>query len=194
MSPSQSPSSKTAENNFTDLRAVLSKYIYHWPLFLLFLIIAFAGAYTYIQITNPVYSINASILVKDQKKSPQEKSSEELKGLDQSGASNNAEAEIQVLKSKNLIDQVVNNLQLWVTYKTKDGLKSQDLYETPPFKFFLLRKMGGLKGEKIEVLIKDQKTFEIKNSHGEPQRVAFNQKLKNDFGTRLLKPTNFITK
>jgi tyrosine-protein kinase Etk/Wzc len=194
MSPLQSTSSKTAENHSTDLRAVLTKYIYHWPLFLLCLVLALAGAYAYIKVVNPVYGISASILVKDEKKSPQEKSEEELKGLGQSGSSNNAEAEIQVLKSKNLIDQVVNNLQLWVTYKKHDGFKSQDLYASPPFKFFLIKKTGQLTGQKIEVLIKDKNTFEVKDQNGNPQAVAFNQKLKNDFGTWVLRPTNFLNK
>jgi len=191
MSSLQSTSSKTAETNFTDLRAVLTKYIYHWPLFVLCLVLALGAAYTYLQVVNPVYWINASILVKDQKKTGQEKS-EELKGLDQTGSSNNAEAEIQVLKSKNLVDQVVNNLQLWVSYKTRDGFKTRDLYGASPFRFFLIQRTGELKGQEIKVLIKDKNTFEIENESGNKQTVAFNQTLKTDFGRWVLRPTNFL--
>jgi len=181
---------KVNDNQFTDLRVVLTKYLYHWPLFLLGLLLAFGCAYIYLQLVNPVYEVSATILVKDEKKAPQEKSA--LQELDQSSSPKNAEAEIEILKSKNLISKVVNDLQLWVTYKTHEDFKTHDIYETKPFKFFLIKQAGELKGQKIEVLIKDKNTFEIQGAKGHAQVIPFNKILKNNIGKWTLKPTEFL--
>jgi len=90
------------KNNFIDLGAVLKRYLYHWPLFVLGLLIAGGIAYTYLNVTNPVYEVNATILVKDEKKSPEEKAA--LPELEQTTSPKNAEAEIEIVRSKK-IDQ-----------------------------------------------------------------------------------------
>lgn len=184
---SASTSYKADKHQFVDLRTILSKYIYHWPLFVLGLIIAFAGAYAYVQNANTSYEVSATILVKDEKKSPQEKAV--LPELEQSSSPKNAEAEIEILRSKNLVSKVVNDLQLWTTYQTKQGFKTKDLYGAEPFKLILLQK-GIFSGDKMEVLIKDAKSFEVENLNGQKQTVAFNTSFKNDAGTWLLKPTH----
>jgi len=111
------PRRRPTNSQFTDLKTVLSKYFYHWPLFILGLVVAFAAAFIYLQVTSPVYPINATILVKDEKKSPQEKSSMEELNLTSSPRS--AETEIQVLTSTKLISHVVNDLGLSTTYTTE---------------------------------------------------------------------------
>ncbi|OKS86395.1 GumC family protein [Mucilaginibacter polytrichastri] len=181
----------TAGHQFTDLRVVLTKYVYHWPLFALGLIVALTGAYIYLHNVNPVYEISATILVKDEKKSPQQEKSA-LPELDQTSSPKNAETEIEILKSKNLVKQVVNNLQLWVNYKSGVDFKTQDLYETSPVKFLLVQKTGSLTGKKISIVIKDKNTFVFDNVSGQKQSAAFNTPIKNGFGTWLLKPTGFI--
>ena len=180
---------KADKHQFSDLKTVLSRYFYHWPLFVLGVIIAIAGAYFYLQNANPAYEVSATILVKDEKKSPQDKAA--LPELEQSSSPKNAESEIEILRSKKLVSQVVNALQLWTTYTTKQGLKTKDLYENAPFKFVLLQK-GALNGDKIEVVIKDKTHFEVENLSGQKQTVAFNQSFKNSVGTWLLKPTNVL--
>jgi len=191
MSIKQQKGSKTANKpQVTDLRAVLTKYIYHWPLFILGLIIAGAGAYFYMHIVNPVYEISATILVKDDKKSPEDKPA--VPELEQSGSSKNAEAEIEILRSKNLISKVVNQLQLWTTYTIEQSIKKQDLYETTPVKFVLVKKGGTLRNQQLKIHLKDKNSFEVENLSGQKQTVAYNTPVKNTFGTWMLKPTDYL--
>jgi tyrosine-protein kinase Etk/Wzc len=180
----------TPQYQFTDLRVVLTKYIYHWPLFFIGIIIALAGAYLYLYSANPVYEISATILVKDEKKSPQQEKSV-LPELDQTSSPKNAETEIEILKSKKLISEVVNQLQLWVSYKEDGGLKKQDLYESSPVRFTLIRKTGSMSGQKLNIQIKDKNTFLFKNARGQFQEVPFNTPLKSAFGSWTLKQTSF---
>ncbi len=181
---------KSNNHQLTDVRVILTKYFFHWPLFLLGLSLAFAGAYFYLQIANPVYEINASILVKDQKKSPQEKAA--LQELNQSASAGNAETEIEILRSKNIVSQVVDDLQLWTSYERSDGLKTEDLYETTPFKFNLLKTAGTLKKQNLEILIKDNRSFELQNENGDVQIFPFNKPVKSSLGSWMLTPTENI--
>jgi len=152
--------------------------------------IAFAAAFFYMQITNPVYEVSATILVKDEKKSPEEKSA--LPELDQTSSPKNAEAEIEIIRSKNLVTKVVDTLQLWAVYKYKNGLKTQDLYETAPFKFVMEQKAGMIPSQNVDILIKDAHSFMVKNLSGQDQVVSFNSPVKSAFGTWTLKPTSFL--
>jgi tyrosine-protein kinase Etk/Wzc len=180
---------KADRHQFSDLKTILNKYFYHWPLFVLCLILALAGAYVYLQNATPAYEVSATILVKDEKKSPTDKAA--LPELEQSSSPKNAESEIEILRSKNLVSRVVNGLQLWTTYKTKQGFKTKDLYEIAPFKFILLQK-GIINGDKLDILVKDKNHFEVENLSGQKQTVAFNQSFQNGLGTWLLKPTNLL--
>ncbi|MCJ8211015.1 polysaccharide biosynthesis tyrosine autokinase [Mucilaginibacter sp. RS28] len=188
MNVRDSKGSKTDKNQFTDLKTVLAKYIYHWPLFILGLVLAAVGAYAYMHIVNPEYEISASILVKDEKKAPEDRSP--VPELDMNTSPKNAEAEIEILRSKKLVGQVVNDLQLWATYTTSNGLKTVDLYETAPFKFVLLTKRGSLNGQSFTVHIKDKNSFELSTKKGGKETLAFNQTLRNSFGSWMLQPTD----
>lgn len=137
---------------FTDLRFILAKYLYHWPLFVLGLVIAMAGAYVYLAVVNPAFEISATILVKDEKKSPQEKSA--LPELEQSTSPKNAEAEIEILRSKKLVGRVVDTLHLWVDYSTKTGLKATDLYKTSPVEIVFRNRFRYQKAKSFKSLSK----------------------------------------
>ncbi|MDF3079327.1 MAG: polysaccharide biosynthesis tyrosine autokinase [Sphingobacteriaceae bacterium] len=179
------------ENHFTDLGRIAKKYLYHWPLFLLGLILAFTAAAIYLKTVDPAYEISATILVKDEKKAAPDKSG--LQEIDEARTPKSAETEIQILRSKNIITKVINDLQLWVNYSAKDGLvKKDDLYETTPFRFMLAGKGNLLKKQSFEVTIKNANTYEVKNLSGGKQTHRFNELVKSGFGRWVLKPTDFL--
>ena len=178
------------KHQFVDLRSVLTKYFYHWPLFVLVFLLSMAVALTYLHNASPVYEVSATILVKDDKKAPDDKAA--IPELEQSGSPKNAEAEIEILKSKKMINKVIDTLQLWANYSTSGGFKIQDLYLTSPFKFVLVEKGGSLRNQQIDVKIKDKNSFEIKNMNGQLQTVQFNSPVSDTRGTWLLKSTQFL--
>ena len=72
------------------------------------------------------------------------KSELEKMGLDGFvSSSNNVDNEIEVLKSKSLAREVVNNLGLFVTYKDEDEFPSRELYRTSPVVVSLTPQEGG---------------------------------------------------
>ncbi|WP_461450158.1 GumC family protein [Mucilaginibacter sp.] len=183
---------KTNKSNNATL--ALKKYLFHWPLFLLAIGISLAVATLYLTFSKPVYTIKASILIKEDKSSasgdPQTAMLHEV-GL--ASSSEGVENEISIIKSKQIIDKIVNDLQLWVTYIKKDGfLQTEDLYKNTPVKLDTLIAYGGSKKGVLEVKIKDSKTFLLKQGDDQFVELAFDKYHISDFGSWKLSPTKNI--
>lgn len=116
-----------------DVKAILFKYIIRWPWFVASVIVCMACAWIYLKQSTPAYNINASILIKDEKKGGMLGS--EFSGLEDLGLLNpskNIDNEIEILQSKSLIKDVINELGLYIDYTTSKGFKTIDLYGISP--------------------------------------------------------------
>lgn len=175
--------SKKSEN----WKVVLKKYLFHWPLFLIALIITVSLAFIYLKRYKPVYEIKATMIVKDNSK--QNNSKDDL--LDEMGTNSPdlIENEIKVLKSRQLINLIVDDLQLWVTYYRKDGLftkndalTSSDLYTDSPVKFVLTNTKGKLNNQGIKVKLIDNKHFDLLTKDGKSTPLTYGQEYQDKFG------------
>ncbi|MGZ3756182.1 MAG: GumC family protein [Mucilaginibacter sp.] len=175
-------------DNVTGASNLIKKYIYHWPLFILTTIIAFTAAYFYIKVTNPIYPILSTLEFKAPTASSasltvnQNSTEQQLNPIDKPVI---VENEIEVMQSKKLIYQVVNQLELWVNYSQKKGLSTKDLYKATPvhFQFLLQNGIISPRGEKIAILIKDTTSFVYKDAAGVSKVYKFSSPVKSPFGT-----------
>lgn len=118
-----------------NIQELLFRYLIHWPWFVVSIIICIACAWGYLRLTTPIYNITATILIKDEKKGGGANMSSELEKMGLDGfvsSSSNVDNEIEVLRSKSLAREVVNNLGLFVTYMDEDEFPSKELYHTSP--------------------------------------------------------------
>lgn len=118
-----------------NIQELLFRYLIHWPWFVVSIIICIACAWGYLRLTTPIYNITATVLIKDEKKGGGANMSSELEKMGLDGfvsSSNNVDNEIEVLRSKSLVREVVNNLGLFVTYMDEDEFPSKELYHTSP--------------------------------------------------------------
>ena len=95
-----------------NIREVLNKYLRHWPWIALFAIIAVGIAYLYVQSQNNVYRTTSSVLVKDSKKGDIASELDIFSDLGISKNQSNLHNEIEVLKSRPLIEKAVRRLHL----------------------------------------------------------------------------------
>ncbi len=51
-----------------DIKKLVDKYLYHWPLFVLGLVLAVVGAFYYLRVTDPTYEVKAALEFKDLRK------------------------------------------------------------------------------------------------------------------------------
>ena len=118
-----------------NIQELLFRYLIHWPWFVVSIIICIACAWGYLRLTTPIYNISATVLIKDEKKGGGASMSSDLEKMGLEGfvsSSSNVDNEIEILRSKSLAREVVNNLGLFVTYMDEDEFPSKELYHTSP--------------------------------------------------------------
>lgn len=182
------------KNQDIDFGRLTKKYLYHWPLFLVFGILIFPLAYYYVYVTPSNYDIKASILIKDDTKKQDKQPTSALHEIDLINSAKVVENEIEILHSRNLVTKVVQDLDLSVNYKYKDGMKMTDLYNNSPVKFVLTKPGESRDKKSLEFKIIDKKSFDLKTKDGEFKRYNFNRTYKSNFGSWELQPTKNISK
>lgn len=118
-----------------NIQEIIFRYLIHWPWFIASVIICIILAWTYLYTTTPIYNISATVLIKDDEKGGGKSMNSELEKLGLDGfvsSSKNIDNEIEVLRSKSLAREVVNQLNLYVTYEDGDIFPERELYRISP--------------------------------------------------------------
>ena len=124
------------DSSFVKIRQNLFKYLSHWYLFFLFMGLAFGIAYIYLKYTNPVYKATGTLLlVKDDKGGGVDK--DMIDALINGRPKVNVQDEIELIKSRYLLNRVVENNNLDVSVESIGRIKTSDL--SAPFPFTLVR-------------------------------------------------------
>lgn len=116
------------------IEKIVTKAIRYWPLFLVSIVICLCASVLYLRYVTPVYKTHAKILIKDEKKggNSEDKLFQDL-GL--STGISNVENEIEILKSRVLMQDVVRELNLHIRYYSETGLSKKEYYTDAPVTF-----------------------------------------------------------
>jgi len=124
-------------SNSIDISEIIKPYIRKWPWFILSGFIALVIGYFALKFMTPIYDVQTTVLVKDAKSSASPVANElgflpDLSGL--GGLKTNSIAnEIEILKSKKMMREVVINKNLQTIIISKGRVKAVELYkETSP--------------------------------------------------------------
>jgi len=112
----------------------LFRYVIHWPWFVASILICLIVAWGYLYFQTPVYQVSASIMIKDDKKGGNSGSAD-LENLGLGGVITSAQSidnEIELLRSKTILKEVVNSLELYITYYDEDEFPKREMYKTSP--------------------------------------------------------------
>lgn len=118
-----------------NIQEILFRYLIHWPWFVISVALCIVLAWIYLYTATPVYNISATVLIKDEEKGGGASMSSELEKMGLDGfmtSSKNIDNEIEVLRSKSLAREVVNQLNLFVTYQDEDAFPVNELYRNSP--------------------------------------------------------------
>ena len=116
--------------NFQNIFATL---VLNWHWFLLSLIIFICGALIYLRYTEPVYKVSARMLIKDERKN--KNTTEMLAGIEDLGFLSNSSGvdnEVEVLRSRLLLRDVVRDLKLYTEYRREGRVHHQIVYKGQP--------------------------------------------------------------
>lgn len=108
----------------------LFKLIPYWRLFLVLAVVSILGAWIYLQYKTPLYETTARILLREDKKDAQD--SKSFESMDVISPKRTVDNEAEVIKSTDIINNVVNDLGLYAPVYQKDGFKQVLAYSSSP--------------------------------------------------------------
>ncbi len=109
---------------------LLSRFTSRWHWFLISVVICFLIAFFVARVQTPMYVIHAKVLINDPRRGAGEASALEGIGI-ASSAGSAVENEAEVLRTKDLVQDVVEARKLNIVYYYKSNLRNRELYEAP---------------------------------------------------------------
>ena len=126
----ESPEGGKSRLNFQTIYAAL---VLNWQWFLLSLIICVCGALIYLRYAEPVYKVSARMLIKDETR--KRATNQMLAGVEDLGFLTNStgiDNEVEVLRSRVLLRDVVKDLKLYTEYRSEGRINKKIVYQTQP--------------------------------------------------------------
>ena len=188
-----------SKDNF---RSTIDTYLSKWKWILLSLVVALIAAFLFLRYSTYQYQSSASIKLKEERNRSQlpEISSLQDYGLF-SDNSTNVLDEIEILKSRTIIQKVVDELDLNINYYVSGLVKEQEVYFNPPVNLnfiatdSVISKMDTtfymkiISPDKFELSKSDnKKLFEIDKSDG--TEYSFGDRIPTSFGDVIITPNN----
>lgn len=117
-----------------NFQTILAALVLNWQWFLLSLIIFVSGALIYLRYAEPVYSISARMLIKDDN-SKKNNASQILSNMEDFGFLTNStgiDNEIEIIQSRILLRDAVKDLKLYTEYRRVGRVRDAILYGIQP--------------------------------------------------------------
>ncbi|GGI28241.1 GumC family protein [Pedobacter mendelii] len=150
--PELNVQSLSEEEEGIDIKKIFGNLLLKWHWFLISAVVCLIIAFLYSRYTPPVYRIAAKVLVNDDQKggglNKQAGALMDLGGI--MGGQNSVENEIEILRTRFLMEQVVRQMQLNIVYYHKANLVNRELYEAP-FKLNILSSVDTISPTLIQV-------------------------------------------
>jgi len=185
---------KIDEEENINIRQIIDQYLHFWKWFLLCIIISFTGAYIYLKYAQKQYQVTAKILLNEKENASGELAAlAEVNPLVGNYANGKINDQIEILKSRRLIEKVIINNNLNITYEAEGKLKNTQIAESEsPFKVIFLKQEDKL-NENLKAtfnvkVISNQKFILTDLSTGKENTHLFSNKIINDFGNIIISP------
>jgi capsular exopolysaccharide synthesis family protein len=154
-----------------NLREILEKYLRYWKLFAVFSAISIVLAFVYLRYTMPIYSSKASVLIEDDEKGGALSELSVFSEMGIMGGSNNLDNEIEIMKSRQLLEVVAKKLNLnkqFIILGTKTGFQRKELFDASPIGFSAVKNDSVLYKSKLHfnITIASSEYLEISLENG----------------------------
>ena len=155
-------------NDPINLREIIIKYLRKWYWFVISFFICFLIAFLYLKITVPTFQVQTTILLRQDKSNMGFSEMAILESMGMGGTSKEVEDEIQVLKSKTIMKNVIQSLGVETEYFEKKGLKYQDTYPVIPLQLVVSSNFNDTLKNPLEIKITPLSSgFKIKMNVGD---------------------------
>lgn len=190
------------ENDF-QFKEFLNKYSIHWKWFALGVGICLILAFVYLRYTIPQYKASTTILVKDEKKGGMLSELSAFADLGLGGAlKSNVDNEIEILKSRTLVESTVRKLNLRARIFAKGNIVDKELYSNAPIEVDIFNKTDVFYKNKVEFSFSEltANTFELEVEEtndttkillGNKTQFNYDEKIGTAYGTLIFRKSKF---
>lgn len=125
------------ETSGFDYKTFLIKLLMYWPWIVGCVLVALIGAFFYLKTLTPLYTVNSSVLIKDDKGKTggSEASLADLGFV--TSSTQNFDNELEILRSRTLLKKVVTNLDLYISYNLPGRFRNEEVYKQSPVKVWV---------------------------------------------------------
>lgn len=128
----------TEDDDELNLLDLVLPYLKFWPYYLGAIVLCLGLAWLFISTQRPLYPVTTSILFMDEKDKQGSQTADDLLAQVTTGVSNvNIDNEIQLIKSREMLEKTVRESRYYVDIVGKDGLGKKVWYGNLPFKISL---------------------------------------------------------
>ena len=132
-----------------DFKAEISKYSIHWKWFVLSIVIALSLAFFKIRYNVPVYNSTLTILMKDTKKGGRLSEAAAFSDLGINSGARNVDDEIEIMRSRTLVEEVVKKLNLSISVVAKGKVLEKELYNESPIAINFINQAANFDEKKL---------------------------------------------
>lgn len=158
------------------LRDLFYKYIRFLPVFLLSVALCLFIAYAYLRYSTRIYSAGGTLLIKNEQ---QQGRSDRFEDIFMNNRVLNMSSEIEILKSRPLMERVVKKLNLQVSYYAKGRFITNNIYKQGPFLLDIAELADSNRTFTMNVKFQNDEQFRINN---EGTVIRFGQYFRNGNG------------
>ncbi|WP_069658207.1 GumC family protein [Arcticibacter eurypsychrophilus] len=167
------------ENEETNYSQLWKKMKAAWPWFLLAFIVFFTAVFFYVMYTTPMYNIHALIKINNSNRGAPSTSTDNSLSTEFGVATASiVDEEAVVLQTKYLMERVVNDMKLNITYFSKGPIRDEELY-TPPFTVQISEPVDTIRFTHFDAEVLGDKKIHLENDVLDTI-IDFNQSLKLD--------------
>ncbi|MBL7739747.1 MAG: polysaccharide biosynthesis tyrosine autokinase [Chitinophagaceae bacterium] len=151
--------SNKSELGNLSLKDLFFKYLRFLPVFLLSVAIMLLLAFAYLRYTTRIFSATGTMLLVNKEPTGRTDKVEDILGG--SNRSQSIQSDIEILKSKQLMERVVDRLNLQVSYMAKGKIKDFNVYNQGPFSLEVFKLSDSLRSFSMKVSFIDAEQFRI---------------------------------
>ena len=120
------------EESGFDIKAILTKLLIYWKWFVVSVVVCVACAFVYLRHATPVYRIQASVMINDNKKGSFQNQMMAIQDFGFMGTTASIDNEIEVLRSKSMIKRAVLDKEFYKVYSIKGRVMGRVIYGKYP--------------------------------------------------------------
>lgn len=158
------------------IKDIFFKYVRFLPVFLVSVALCLLGAYLYLRYTTPIYQVTGTLTFKQE---DQNRSGGKFNDIFLAKSVSDVQSEIEILKSQELMERVVDSAKLQTNYYAVGKIKTLNIYTSCPFRLIIHKLTDSVTPFKMNFTFPLENEFRVNK---EPARYRFGDHFANVYG------------